>query len=237
VPHDGPRTERRPVRRSDLRSGAYSALLEMLTENRFPPDSSLKIGVLAELLEVSPTPVREALVQLEATGLVVYLPNLGFRVAPEPGPDEVTDMMDARSVLEIAAARRAAGRQDPAVAAALDERLDAQRAAARGLGAGRAEERATALREYLRCDHSFHFALFDGSGNPALARLAAVMDTQAMRVRQTFSRGISDADDTLAEHAAIAEAVARGDADAAERAMRAHLMRVLEDSLGRTRSG
>jgi DNA-binding GntR family transcriptional regulator len=66
---------------------------------------------LAELYQVSPTPVREALVELASLGLVDLLPNRGAVVRPF-GPQEVREISQVRCVLEVEATRCACGRID-----------------------------------------------------------------------------------------------------------------------------
>lgn len=221
----------RPIRRAGLRESVYESILEMLVEGQVGEGAPLRVEALAQLLEVSPTPVREALVQLESTGLVKYVANKGYTATPHLSADEKVAMMDARLVLEVAAVRRAAELGDPSVPSHLRDVLEDQREAASRLGGSGGEQQKDALREFLKLDHSFHDGILHGCGNHFLFRLAATLDAQAQRMRQSFLNGIPDADDVLAEHSAIAEAIATGDPDAAERAMRDHLERVLTLSL------
>jgi DNA-binding GntR family transcriptional regulator len=221
----------RPIRRAGLRESVYESILEMLVEGQVEEGAPLRVEALAQLLEVSPTPVREALVQLESTGLVKYVANKGYTAAPHLSADEKVAMMDARLVLEVAAVRRAAELGDPSVPSHLRDVLEGQREAASRLEGTVGEQQKDALREFLKLDHSFHDGILHGCGNHFLFRLAATLDAQAQRMRQSFLNGIPDAEDVLGEHSAIAEAIAAGDPDAAERAMRDHLARVLSLSL------
>lgn len=221
----------RRVRRAGLREEVYESLLEMLIENRIEEGSALRVDALSKLLEVSPTPVREALVQLESTGLVSYVSNKGYSVSPPLSADDIVDIMDARTILETAAARRAATRADASAVERLRELLSRQGEAAGAVESASDDAQADAVREYLRLDHDFHDAIFSASGNRHLHDLASRMDAQSQRARQSFRNGVSDASDALAEHAAIADAVAAGDGDRAEKAMREHLERVLSRSL------
>jgi DNA-binding GntR family transcriptional regulator len=224
----------RRVQRSGLRESVYESILEMLVENEFREGAPLRVEALAQLLEVSPTPVREALVQLEATGLVNYVSNKGYSVAPQLSAADMASMMDARLVLEVAAVRRAAELGDPALARHLRKLLDGQHKAAARVADSRGEKQKTALRDYLKLDHQFHDGILQGCGNKFLFRMAASLDAQAQRVRQSFLNGIPDAEEVLAEHYAVADAIAAQDADAAENAITQHLHRVLSLSLEQT---
>lgn len=219
------------VRRSGLRSEVYHSIVAMLTEDELLPGSALRVEALAEMLDVSPTPVREALVQLEATGLVDYVANKGYSVAALPSADETRELMDARLVLEVAASRRAASREERGFAAELHSLADAQEAASGQLSDASLEQDRALIREYLRLDHAFHDLIFRESGNSYLARLAKTMDAQSQRTRQAFRHGIGDAPLVVAEHREIADAISAADIERAERAVSKHLMRVLDQAL------
>jgi len=77
------------VDRKVLRDGVFNQLVEMLLGDRLTPGAGLNIDGLARELGVSPTPVREALVQLEHTGLVSRVALRGYRVSAPLTPDEI----------------------------------------------------------------------------------------------------------------------------------------------------
>lgn len=221
----------RPVRRTGLREEVYGSILEMLVQGDLEEGSALRVEALAQALGVSPTPVREALVQLESTGLITYVSNKGYSVSSDLTAEDIAEIMDARMVLEIAAAQRAARAGDASLVRRLKELVEQQRAIARRVVDGSTSERRDATREYLSTDHAFHDAIFRGSRNRYLVRLAAALDAQSQRARQAYRSGITDEDEALSEHEAICEAIAGGDPTQAEMAMRAHLERVLSKSL------
>ncbi|QNE36753.1 GntR family transcriptional regulator [Leifsonia shinshuensis] len=221
----------RRVRRAGLREEVYDALLELLIENRIDEGSPLRVESVSRLLDVSPTPVREALVQLESTGLVSYVANKGYSVAPRLTPEDIVELMDARTVLETAAAARAATAADDDAIATLRRLIEEQTAAARAVESADEAEHTAAVRAYLRLDHAFHDTIFAASGNMHLHALAQRLDAQSQRARQSFRYGVSDAQEALAEHAAIAVAIGAHDPVASETAMREHLRGVLARSL------
>lgn len=67
----------------------------------WPLGKPLGIDGLAQQLDVSPTPVREALVQLESTAMVTRTALRGYRVAPLLSGRQLTDLFDARLLLEV----------------------------------------------------------------------------------------------------------------------------------------
>ena len=102
----------RPVRQV-LTDHVYDTLLEMLMDGRFQPSEALSIDGLARELDVSATPVREAFARLEVTGLVIRAALRGYRVAPLPSTAELTELMDARLIIEPVNALRACERATP----------------------------------------------------------------------------------------------------------------------------
>ncbi|WP_446215754.1 GntR family transcriptional regulator [Micromonospora sp. IBHARD004] len=223
----------RPVERRALRDGVYDAILELLLEGRVKPGASLSIDALARQLGVSPTPVREAMVQLEHTGLVTRAALKGYRVAPPLSAERMSELVDARTILEIAAVRGAV----PITGAALLElkaaHSDHVLAAdyVKRVRAGNDEQRWSVIRRYYTADWAFHRVILNHCGNQYLLQLAEFLSPQVHRLRQSLGHGLTDVDQAVAEHGDILEAIASGDNDRAENAMRAHLMGVRARSL------
>src|SRR5215475_12961989 len=103
-----------PVHRSTLGEDVYESLKSLIMEHALAPQERVNIDAVARELEVSPTPVREALARLESEGLVRKRPLAGYTVSPLLSREEFTDMFDMRLLLECAAARWAAERATPA---------------------------------------------------------------------------------------------------------------------------
>ncbi len=222
----------RLVERRVLRDGVYDEILELLLEGDLRPGQSLSIDGLARQLGVSPTPIREAMVQLENTGLVTRTALKGYRVAAPLSADRMAELVDARSLLELAAVRGAiplspngilhlkAAHADHVVAAAdLKTNRDADRASWR------------ALRQYYDADWAFHRILFENCHNAFLLQLAETLKPQVHRMRQSAGHGITDVDLAVAEHAAILQAATTGRVAETEDAMRRHLAGVRDRSL------
>src|SRR5699024_10807268 len=87
------------IKRQVLRAEVEELILERLLESRWSPGSRLSIDGLARDLEVSPTPVREAMVSLERSGLVEYVALRGYVVAPMLDVEQMTELLDARKVV------------------------------------------------------------------------------------------------------------------------------------------
>lgn len=97
------------VARSGLREQVAERLLMAIFEKRFNAGDRLIVQRLSEMYGVSPTPVRESLVEIAGLGLVELLPNRGA-VVNAFGPRELSEMCQVRRVLECEAAQSTAAR-------------------------------------------------------------------------------------------------------------------------------
>jgi DNA-binding GntR family transcriptional regulator len=223
--------------RRGLRDRVYDLVLDMLLGSEMEPGSRLAIDQIARELHVSPTPVREALVQLERTGLVAREAHKGYRVAPPIAGEQLEALFDARIVLEGGATSLAAA--DPArLVPALEEALRAHEETTRRIRAtGAAADMPVGLiREYFVVDWDFHHRIFEATANPFLLDMSDAISTRVHRMRQNLRTGVHDADDAVDEHRAIIDAVAEGP-EAAAAAMRAHIERVRARSRGDAADG
>ena len=97
------------VDRSLLRDDVYRRLRDAIVDGTFTPGEQLKDGELAEWLGVSRTPVREALLRLGGSGLVVALPGRSTRVSTIDAP-AVRDARDVIGAMHELAVRQTTGR-------------------------------------------------------------------------------------------------------------------------------
>jgi DNA-binding GntR family transcriptional regulator len=225
-----PLRARGALERIGLRDRVYDLVLDMLMSSDIEPGSRLSIDTIARDLRVSPTPVREALVQLERTGLVTREANKGYRVAPPISDGQLEALFDTRLVLEGGATALAADRDD-SIVPLLTQALDDHRSIAQRVHDAMASDAldVALLREYFEVDWKFHHLIFEGTRNPFLIDMSEAISTRVHRMRQTVTSRVSDADFAVEEHQAILDAFAEGP-DAAANAMRDHIERVRERS-------
>ena len=107
-----------------LAEKAFGTLHTAIITGRLRPGARLPIEELAELLEMSPMPIREALRRLDAAGLVDNIPHRGARVT-ELSITDLEEVYEARLALETLAIRRAAERFTAEDEALARERLEA----------------------------------------------------------------------------------------------------------------
>lgn len=199
------------------------ALTEMVTERlrnailsgALAPGTHLSVPEIARQLGVSRTPAREGLIALEREGLVEPRASTGVAVIAG-GMSEILDLLDIREGLEIMTTRRAAERMDGDALARL-EALFARHEAA-------VEQQD--LVAHVKLDAAFHALIREGAGNTRLARLLVQIDQQlrVLNSRLSRARGWSGKA-VLRDHKAIIDAIRAGDADKAEKQMRAHIQR------------
>lgn len=198
----------------------YDRLVELIVDGDVAPEAPMSIDALARDLGVSTSPVREALARLEATGLVRRVALRGYRVAAALAPDELQQLMDARLLLEPGAAAAAAALEPRTT---LVDELDGAVRALRDAPKGAQFDR---YRDYYEADRRFHRAVIAGTGNRFVVQAYDALGGQFQRFRLFSGRGVTDSDETIAEHTAVRDAVAAGDSVAAADAMRRHLVGV-----------
>lgn len=183
---------------------------EQIATGQLPPGSALDEVALATQFGVSRTPVREALIQLTAEGLVELRPRRGAVVA-SVGPARLLEMFEVMAELEAMCARLAARRMSEAEHAEL-------LAAHRACEAARGDPDA-----YFYCNERFHAAIYAGSHNGFLAEEAAALQRRLRPYRRLQLRVRDRMTNSFAEHEAVVAALLAGDAAAAGDALRRHV--------------
>jgi DNA-binding GntR family transcriptional regulator len=198
----------------------YKTILSSIISLRIAPDSRIAVDALARELGVSPTPIREALVRLEAEGLVVKTHLRGYRAAPKLTREDFESLFDIRLVLEPHAAMRAAEHRTEEQIAELREVNDRMRKR-REIG-----DTASTYAEFAALDAQFHDTIAAASANrliqDSLSRLHAHL--HLFRAKQHSGIGM----EAIREHERIIDAVANQDRHLAEAAARSHLERSLQ---------
>jgi DNA-binding GntR family transcriptional regulator len=202
-----------PIFLANLRDHVHHNLRNAIVAGQFTDGERLNERDLARELGVSTTPLKEALRQLEAEGLIRTEARRGVYVTF--GAQQAEEMSLARAALESMIARQAAKR-----ASAKD--VDILRHFVSRMND------ATAIGDVellIELNESFHSQIHEASGCDYLRRLQG---KQQMYNRTTRVALLGEAEErgrALSEHRAIAEAIAVGDPDAAERIMRDHIVR------------
>lgn len=192
-------------------SEVYRRLRKRLLIGAWPPGERLREAELADAFGVSRTPVREAVRRLLQEGLLETHPRQGVRVRT-PDRQASLDAYDVREALEGLAARQAAERA-PAP----------EREGLLGL-LGRLEEASGGnVAEQVEADLAFHGRVAELSGNEPLVRALEGLAGHVTPLK-VHTRDLNAAARTREQHRAVAAAIAEGDGDAAEAAMRRHVV-------------
>jgi DNA-binding GntR family transcriptional regulator len=206
---------RRVARPAPLRQAVYDTLAEMIASGTLKPGQHLVESELAEQLGVSRQPIREALQRLAVDGWVELRPAYGAYVHV-PTTEEVAQLLSVRSVLEAYSAREAAQHVTEEHAARLHELYDAgMNALAAGDPGG-----------LVAANAELHAQIVRMSGNRVLAELIAQVERRVRWYYTPIARPRGK--DAWHEHDGLIRAIAAGDADLAERLMRAHTERTTE---------
>jgi DNA-binding GntR family transcriptional regulator len=204
-----PRAVEDEISRAPLRQRIKDALLRRLLLGRYAAGERLIEMRLAAEFGTSQAPVREALRDLEATGLVSSSPRRGTYVSRSPA-EAFREIYAVRGALEEAASRIAARRLRGDVAA-LEEALDGMRAAAQDGDVGRLSDHS----------YAFHERIMTAAGNQLLLNLWRSLQIETRTTLALLARGVDLA--VVAEsHQPIIDALAAGDAEAAARLAREH---------------
>ena len=188
------------------------AIADDIVHGRRAPGTALDETLLAHAFNVSRTPIREAIRQLEMSGLVEARPHRGAVVCDVP-PGRLDDMFSVMRELEALCARLAAAAMTAEERAALRALHEASAELVRG------EQRDA----YVAANDAFHDAVYDGSGNGFLAETARHVRFRLSPFRRAQFEGRSRLARSFDEHERIVAALERGDAVAAEAEMRVHL--------------
>ncbi len=193
---------------------AYVFVKNRIVTGGYPGGTLISEGEVADALQISRTPIREAFLRLSVEGLLRLYPKRGALVVPVSA-SEIHDVLDARLLIEQHAARTAitAGRHHELAAelrAILDKHSDP--------GVPRD------ARLFTEVDQQFHGALVEAAGNRLLAGFYATLRDRQLRMGTTaLRRGPGRYDAILAEHATLADLIDAGDAEAAASALAEHL--------------
>ncbi|MCL1898869.1 MAG: GntR family transcriptional regulator [Micrococcales bacterium] len=215
------RIEAKPVNRKIaprrvLADHVYDQLMASLVDGELTAGSSLNIDALANEMEVSQSPIREALARLEGTGLVRRTALKGYWVAPMLTTEELVELMDARLVLEPVNAFLACQTANQELLANLDQSITDFQNAPTG-------RTFSEFRSYWQADEHFHMLIAAAANNRFLLSAYTALGGHLQRFRLFAGLGVTDAEHATKEHALVRDAFRAGDAVQAREAMQAHI--------------
>lgn len=197
------------VDRSSLSERTFQELRAQIMDGAMPPGAVLSERRIAAVLGVSRTPLRAALNRLEGEGLVERLAHGGVMIR-RFSVDDLLQILAVRRALEAEAAALAAGRVAPSTLCRL-------RREAAAFAAGRSAD----FERFWAHDDAFHDTVANEAGQPLLGRMIEDLRRKA-RMCHVPRMPASFADQGM-EHVVLLDALEAGEAEAARRAMQAHL--------------
>lgn len=202
---------------TSLADQARDALRDQIISGKLKPNERIDLADLAKKWSISPTPLRDAVRHLETSGLVEIHPRRGVFVATL-NRTGLRETFELRVALEGMAARLATRHLAQDLA---QDALDRYRQAGNAKGPQK-------MRMLDAVDSLVHDLVFENCGNQRLRRIMESVRDLVAWSKQTIIRNIPEPyDATLPEHIVICEALAARDEDAAESAMRTHLINSL----------
>ncbi|MBI4490733.1 MAG: GntR family transcriptional regulator [Deltaproteobacteria bacterium] len=206
-----------PIRRMRLVDEATRVIRDMILTGGLPAGSRLRQADLADQMEISRTPLREALMKLEQEGLVEVLPRGGFRVV-ELKLEEAVELYDIREVLDGLAAHLVAQRVTEQSLKSLQLRM-------------RKMEKCVATKnahEWFIHHVAFHGELFQASGNSRLIGLTSTVSLSIQRFHPLLLTTPNRLKEAFLEHQEIFKAIQAQDPQRAEHLARIHIANAKE---------
>ena len=198
----------------DLVEQVYARLLDAISDGSLAPGQRITQEDIASQLTVSRQPVLQALRLLKKDGFVHDAPGRGVLVAPLD-PAWIVKVYQVRGALDALAARLAAAQR-----LRIDPKL---------IALGRKAARGRNVKAMVDADLAFHDAIYGASGNDLIAQSAHAHWRHLRRVMGAVLQQSGQREALWDEHEAIADAIARGDGEAAAERITAHAERASDN--------
>ena len=202
-----------------LRGKVYDRIREDILNGVYKEHEELKEATLGKMMEVSRTPVREALRQLELEGLVEIIPNKGARVTGITKKD-IEDIYQIRYLLEGLSARWATEHVTEELIDKMEETLYLTEFHAK---------KGNYLQVF-ELDSQFHELMYEASGSKLLNNILSDFHMYVTRIRKTSLASGSRSKNSTEEHRAILEAIKERDADKAEECAHNHVNSTIKNN-------
>jgi DNA-binding GntR family transcriptional regulator len=198
-----------------MRSDIYGVIRREILSCAIPPGAEIRDADIAERFSVSRSPVRDALLRLEAEGLVVISPRKGYRASPISIAD-ARDLFEFRAVLEAACAANVAAEASDEAMRTLDRFRSMH---------DYAEGEADAAPSFVRYNREFHLAIAQLCANQRI-RLSTIdlieQFDRLVTVSISSNEAGSQRDALIAEHCEIIDALQARDGRRAGRILARH---------------
>ena len=199
------------TQRRRLADDVYDQLVSAIMDKAIGPDDRLVQEKLAAELDISRTPVREALLRLEKEGVLCVANSGGFRLA-RISEEETLELYQARAAIEGQAARILAARNDPKDIEKLRDVIARTEAS-----------KHSTTRDYFVANRTIHRAFMEAAGNRFLLEMFDMIWGRAMAFHLFSVIEYVDIASSLGKHQTLVDAIATGD--------RGHALEVFTDHI------
>ncbi|SDM26285.1 transcriptional regulator, GntR family [Franzmannia pantelleriensis] len=194
----------------------YAIIKQRILDGQYPANSYIREATIGQELELSRTPIREALRRLVSDGWVEVIPHHGARVVSWTQRD-VEEVFELRVLLEPQVVRRAASRIDPSRLDSLGElACHMEQLCERGDD--------LAIDEIAGLNNRFHAELITAADSPRLQRLLEAIVQVPVSRRSFHHYSGEELHSSMRHHREIIRALAAGDGEWAASVMRAHIL-------------
>ena len=204
-----------PHKPSELKDWAYEIIKKAILDLHFSPGAQLRIHDLTEQMQVSRTPVREALLRLENEGLVRAVSRVGFFVT-EITRRDLRELFELRELLESRATERATPLLTDDDLRQMDHLFEVSVAAV--------DEGD--LNGFLVAETAFHTLLIDRCDNLRLIEMMESLKDLTYRERILSLKSMENVRESCKEHRRLLDALHERDAQSAGRFMKDHIRNV-----------
>jgi len=202
---------------SQLHRTVKSTLVEELRDaiilGEYVPGQHLRLEDIATRFDISTTPVREALRDLEVEGLVSIFPHRGA-VVTQLSADDLLDIYEVRATLEEMATRLAVPNMGEDTFAQLELYIEQM------------DNHLGELATLVKLNHNFHFTLYCASGRRHLCELTSLLRHRTQHYLHAYISHLGGMPNAQEEHRAVIKACRNGDADRAATIIYDHVTHV-----------
>jgi DNA-binding GntR family transcriptional regulator len=206
-----------PPTRGRMPDAVAQVLREAILDGLLEPGAWLRESEVAKALQVSRTPVRDALRVLASEGLLRINANQGAVVTPMTS-DDVLELYAMRETLETLASRLAARRAPRQCLEKFSELIPRMKKAGEDGD----------IKLLSRLNFEFHAIVRDAAGNRYLDRVLSQIQSAARRFPDPTLSLPGRVEESIAEHVALANAISQGDSEEAAKLAAAHMQHLSE---------
>ncbi len=200
------------TKRMTLSKEIYHELRQQILDGQLAPGSRLIVANLADMLQLSTTPIHEALSALEREGLAIYSPRRGYSV-PQMSAENIEEVFAVREEFEVLMARLLAPKADDKIKRQLSDLLAAMDQAVKQKNSA----------SFAENDLAFHRVIWASVGNSLALRIGEIIEGQFRLLISIISRDVTRFAGAHQEHKALLSALIANDSEKAGAAMRTHI--------------